>query len=132
DRRKIPGDRRPQAGCAAPRRARARRARARRGARRAQDPRALPMSYNEVMKIALAVALVLAVAVPALAQQVDIRGTPPAREPRQDFVTPGPYYDITEPRENQWYAEPVRVPFEPAFIAPLSEEYETATTRGRY
>ena len=90
------------------------------------------MSYNEVMKIALAVALVLALAVPALAQQVDIRGTPPAREPRQDFVTPGPYYDITEPRENQWYAEPVRVPFEPAFIAPLSEEYETATTRGRY
>jgi len=80
--------------------------------------------------IALAL-LVLAGATPAIAQ-VDVRATPPPQQERiGEFVTPGPYYDITEPRENWWYSEPVPVPYDPAFITPLSKEYETATTRGR-
>ena len=85
------------------------------------------------MKIFAAALLLLGLAVPAFAQQVEIRATPPAAE-RPDFVTPGPYYDVTEPRENQWYPGPygVRVPYDPAFIEGASEEYETATTRGRY
>ena len=75
-------------------------------------------------------AVLLALATPAFAQ-VDIRATPPPSE-RPDFITPGPYQEITEPRENQWYGhEGVRVPYDPAFIAPLSQEYETTNSRGR-
>ncbi len=87
-----------------------------------------------VMKALAITALLLAVAGPALAQ-VDIRTAPPAtpERPRDLVVTPGPYTDITEPRENSWYPQGVRVPYEPAFIAPpMSEEYETTTSRGRY
>jgi hypothetical protein len=84
---------------------------------------------NAMKTLALA-ALLLAFATPTLAQ-VDIRATPPPQE-RPDWVVPGPYYDITQPRENEWYPEGVRVPYDPAFIAPLSTEYETPTTRGRY
>jgi hypothetical protein len=81
---------------------------------------------------ALTLAIVLlALAAPAVAQ-VDIRATPPAPEPRPEFIVPGPYRDITEPRENQWYPEGVRVPYDPAFITPMSQEYETPTERGRY
>jgi hypothetical protein len=84
------------------------------------------------MKTIAAFFLLLVLAAPAFAQQVEIRATPPAAE-RPDFVTPGPYYDVTEPRENQWYPPPgVRVPYDPAFIEGASQEYETATSRGRY
>ena len=58
------------------------------------------------MKSLITTLLVLIFAAPALAQQVDIRSTPPQRE-RQDFVTPGPYYDITQPREIGYYKPPV-------------------------
>src|SRR5216683_3951650 len=86
----------------------------------------------KAMKALMLAVIVLALAVPAFAQQVDIRATPPAPQERPaDFVTPRPYYEVTEPRENQWYPEGVRVPYDPAFIAPLSQEYETPTTRGR-
>jgi hypothetical protein len=85
------------------------------------------------MKVIAVAALLVALAVPALAQQFDIRVTPPPGErPPGDWVTPGPYYEVTEPRENQWYPEGVRVPYDPAFIKPASTEYETPTMRGRY
>ncbi len=83
------------------------------------------------MKTLALAAILLALAVPALAQQVDIRVTPPPAE-RPDFVTALPYSGITEPRENQWYPEGVRVPYDPAFIPGASEEYETTTSRGQY
>ena len=83
------------------------------------------------MKILATTLLVLVFAAPAVAQRVDIRATPPVKE-RPDFITPGPYYDVTQPRENEWYIEGVRVPFDPAFVAPLSDEYESSGTRGRY
>jgi hypothetical protein len=85
----------------------------------------------EVMKIIVLVALAATLATPAVAQQLDLRTTPPPAE-RPEFVAPGPYYDISEPRENQWYPHGVRVPYDPAFIEPASTEYETPTTRGRY
>ena len=75
--------------------------------------------------------LLLAVASPALAQQIDLRATPPPAERPGDIIAPGPYDQVTEPRENEWYPGDVRIPYDPAFIAPLSKEYETATTRGR-
>ncbi len=85
------------------------------------------------MKFIVLAVVLLALAGPALAQQVDIRATPPAPEPGPgDFVAPGPYYENTHPRENDWYPEGVRVPYDPAFIAPLSEEYETPTSWGRF
>jgi hypothetical protein len=84
------------------------------------------------MKTLAVAVLILIFAAPAGAQQVDIRSTPPARE-RPEFVTPGPYYDLTHPRENEWYPEGVRVPFDPAFIAPMSQEYdEVGGSRGRF
>ena len=85
------------------------------------------------MKALVLAIVLLGLAVPALAQQVDIRATPPSPE-RPDFITPGPYYDISEPRENQWYSGPwgVRVPYDPAFFAGASQEYESATSRGRF
>jgi hypothetical protein len=80
---------------------------------------------------AFAIAALL-LAGPALAQQVEIRSTPPtAAERLGDVVVPGPYYDISEPRENLWYPDGVRVPYDPAFIEPLSKEYESTTSRGR-
>lgn len=85
----------------------------------------------EGMKFFATMLLVLIFAVPAIAQQVDIRTTPSEKE-RPDFVTPGPYLDVTEPRENQWYPYGVRVPLDPAFIEPFSKEYETSTSHGRY
>jgi hypothetical protein len=86
----------------------------------------------EAMKILILVALAVALAGPAFAQQLDLRATPPPTERPGEFVAPGPYYDITEPRENPWYPHGVRVPYDPAFIEPASTEYETLTTRGRY
>jgi hypothetical protein len=75
----------------------------------------------------------MAVAAPALAQQVDIQTAPPPAPARPgELVTPGPYYDVSEPRENDWYPGNVRVPYDPAFVEPLSTEYETPTARGRY
>ena len=85
------------------------------------------------MKSFVLAIVLLTFAGPAFAQQVDIRATPPAPEERPgDFVVPGPYDEITHPRGNDWYPEGVRVPYDPAFIAPLSEEYETTTSRGRF
>ena len=84
---------------------------------------------------ALALALIsLAAALPAFAQGVDIRTTPPQPDRRPDFIVPGPDVPITTPPENEWYQTPpgVRVPYDPAFVEPLSEEYETPTGRGRY
>ena len=82
------------------------------------------------MKTLALAAIVLALAVPAFAQQVDIRATPPTPE-RPDFVTSLPYSGVSEPRENQWYPEGVRVPYDPAFIPGASTEYETTTSRGQ-
>jgi hypothetical protein len=82
------------------------------------------------MKLALTVVLLLGVAGPALAQQVDIRTSPPSKESTADFTKPGPFHQTTQPRENEWYPRGVPVPFDPAFV--VSEEYETPTTRGQY
>jgi hypothetical protein len=81
--------------------------------------------------LALAIGALL-IAVPALAQQIEIRSTPPSSAERLgNVVTPGPYFDISEPRENLWYPEGVRIPYDPAFIEPMSKEYESTTSRGR-
>ena len=82
------------------------------------------------MKVVWILLVALALAAPASAQQFEIKTTPPAREGQADLTRPGPFHEITEPRENQWYPRGVPVPFDPAFIA--SEEYETPTTRGQY
>ena len=90
------------------------------------------MGVMKIAKIGILAVLVVAVAAPALAQQMEIKTTPPPPvEPRQEFVMPGPYTDV-EPLEKQWYPFNVRVPYDPAFFEAASTEYETPTTRGRY
>lgn len=85
------------------------------------------------MKALVIAILSLAVALPAFAQGVDLETTPPERA-RPDFIVPGPDTPITTPPENDWYQTPpgVRVPYDPAFVEPLSKEYETTAGRGRY
>jgi hypothetical protein len=82
--------------------------------------------------LAFAIVATVLLTGPAFAQQMEIRSTPPGPAERLgDVVAPGPYYDVTEPRENPWYPEGVKVPYDPAFIKPASKEYESTTSRGR-
>ncbi len=57
--------------------------------------------------------------------QVEITAPPPARVPRPEFVIPGQPPDITRPREQDFYADQIRVRLDPAFIVPLSATVST-------
>ena len=85
------------------------------------------------MKLAwtLAAALVVSAAAPALAQQVEIEQ--PAPEARQKFeVVPPPLrYETSRPTDADAYIDTPRVPYDPAFIEPLTVKTETATSTGR-
>ena len=64
--------------------------------------------------------------------QVEIesgRLVPPHPEPR--VVTPPLHYETTRPPDADYYIPSVMVEHDPAFIAPLSSEYESATGSGR-
>ncbi len=62
----------------------------------------------------------------ALAQgQVEITAPPPERAPRPEFIIPGQPPDVTRPREQEFYADDIRVRHDPAFIVPLSATVST-------
>ncbi len=57
--------------------------------------------------------------------QVEITAPPPERVPRPEFVIPGQPPDVTRPREQDFYADEIRVRHDPAFIVPLSTTVST-------
>jgi len=79
----------------------------------------------------LVIVLALAAAAPAFAQQVKIVAPPPPRERERGVISPGLHYEITRPSDADYYPQPPRVEHDPAFIAPVSTETETATSTGR-
>ncbi len=79
----------------------------------------------------LAIGLAVLSAVPALAQQVEIRVTPPPRPPEPPVIPPGDHYQVTRPSDADFYPEGTRVRLDPAFIGPLSQKIETPTGTGR-
>ena len=57
--------------------------------------------------------------------QVEITAPPPERVPRPEFVIPGQPPGVTVPREQDFYADEIRVRHDPAFIVPLSTTVST-------
>jgi hypothetical protein len=76
---------------------------------------------RRIVSVAL---LALGVASPALAQQIEIRKTPPDERPR--IIPPPGLHDITRPRESDFYPDDIRVRHDPAFIMPLAVKKEGA------
>ena len=58
--------------------------------------------------------------------QVEIIAPPPERPPRPEFVIPGQPPDVTRPREQDFYADEIRVRHDPAFIVPFSTTISTS------
>ena len=85
------------------------------------------------MKFVLAFALVVLVATPVAAQQVDIQkpAPPPVRIEREPEVIPPGLANERRPIEADNYAKGGRVPHEPAFIRGLSAKRVTPTSTGR-
>jgi hypothetical protein len=73
--------------------------------------------------------LALLVALPAAAQQVEIKAKPEERPMR--VLAPPLHYEQSRPSDNDFYPQGTRVEHDPAFIEPLSSTYETPTTSGR-
>src|SRR5947208_1407472 len=84
------------------------------------------------MKYIVAAALLLLVATPALAQQVEIQkpSPPTARDREPNLITPG-LSDQTRPSDADHYPRGGLVEHDPAFIGPLSSRRSTPTSTGR-
>src|SRR5262249_33186508 len=82
--------------------------------------------------LAALLAVVMVAPVPSDAQQVKIETTtkPTEREPR--IVPPPLHYEVTRPRESEFYPRGTLVEYDPAFIEPFAGSYQTATGSGRY
>jgi hypothetical protein len=72
--------------------------------------------------LGVALAALLAGLLPGAARaQVEIRATPAEPPRRLELVVPGPTTrELTRPREQEWYGEDQRVPYNPAFIEPFT------------
>ena len=84
------------------------------------------------MKYIVAAALLLLVATPALAQQVEIQkpSPPTARDREPNVITPS-LSDQTRPSDADHYPRGGLVEHDPAFIGPLSSRRSTPTSTGR-
>ncbi len=78
---------------------------------------------------AFALAAVLAVAVPGLAQEVNITAPAPERAREPFVVPPGDHYDATRPSDADYYMPGPKVRDDPAFIGPLSSKSADGTGR---
>lgn len=57
--------------------------------------------------------------------QVEITAPRPERAPRPEFIIPSQPPDITRPREQDFYADRIRVRHDPAFIIPFAATIPT-------
>jgi hypothetical protein len=75
--------------------------------------------------IGLAVVVsVLLAAGAAGAQPVEIEARPPERVPELEVIAPPLREDVSRPTDADYYPESSRVPYDPAFVAPLTVETE--------
>jgi hypothetical protein len=81
--------------------------------------------------IGLLTGFALCCAVPVWAQQVDISAPAPERGREPIVIPPGDHATATRPSDADYYRDPPKVRYEPAFIGPLSGKTETATSTGR-
>lgn len=56
---------------------------------------------------------------------MEITAPPPVRAPRPELIVPGQPPDVTRPREQDFYADEIRVRHDPAFIVPFSTTVST-------
>lgn len=89
------------------------------------------MRYMRTLLMAAVAGLALTVAVPAIAQQVDIKIPAPERAPEPMVIPPGDHTQATRPSDADYYPYPPRVRHDPAFIGPLSTKTESTTSTGR-
>jgi hypothetical protein len=82
-------------------------------------------------RVVLIVALGVALAAPAAAQQVEIEAKKPEPERRFEIIPPGMVYEVTRPGEADYYPRGGRVEHDPAFIEPFTAPIETPTMTGR-
>jgi hypothetical protein len=80
------------------------------------------------MRPALAILIAVLAATPALGQ---MRIEQPAPEGQLEIVAPPLRYETTRPSDADFYVDPPRVPFDPAFIEPFTIKTETPTSTGR-
>lgn len=77
--------------------------------------------------------LMLLVAVPVAAQQVEIKApTPATRAPEPIVIPPGDHNQATRPSDADYYPSAPRVRHEPAFIGPLSAKPPDTTGRAGF
>jgi hypothetical protein len=74
--------------------------------------------------------LAMLAATTAAAQDVQMKAPQPERERQRRVLTPGLLYE-TKPSDELHYPGTNAVPYDPAFIAPLSRKIETPTSTGR-
>ena len=88
------------------------------------------MGAATVRLAAVIAAVVLAAASPAWAQ-VELRSIVPEPLRNLHLVTPGPTArELTRPRDLDFYGEDQRVPYNPAFIEPLTAKSPGGTANG--
>jgi hypothetical protein len=86
------------------------------------------------LRIVAIIGLVLAPALPAAAQNVEIEATRPATERETKIIPPPLHYETTRPPDGDVRPNPrgADVEHDPAFIEPLASTYETSEGSGRY
>lgn len=86
------------------------------------------------MKPVVLFGLLMLVATPALAQQVEIKKPPPTapREERGEVIVPPGLQQETRPSDADRYPRGGQVQHDPAFIGPMSRPYETPRSTGRF
>lgn len=78
---------------------------------------------------ALALFATIGMALPVLAQQVDITAPAPPRGREPAVVPPGDHYDATRPSDADYYPRGPRVRHDPSYIGPLSSKTADGTGR---
>ncbi len=86
-----------------------------------------------IAALAALLTVVMVTAPSADAQPVKIETTRKAPERETPHIVPPPLlYEITRPRDNDFYPRGTLIEYDPAFIEPFAGSYQTSTGSGRY